>query len=237
MSEICKWLHEQLELLPVVKFPFRLEQLPDNGIYFFYEEGEIWGHGGNKPRIVRIGTSKDGNFASRIKEHFLLDESKMNFDINKPTPSDRSIFRTNIGRVIVNMKKNDYLKIWEIDFTSKENRDKYGCMRNIELEKEIESEITQILRQRFSFRFIVMNTETERMGAKGLESKLIGTVASCTLCKPSDNWLGNHSPKPKIRNSGMWLVQHLKSKGLADNDKRSMQNIIKLTKSWHTSNT
>lgn len=41
MSELCKWLHEQLEQLPLVKFPFRLEQLPGNGIYFFYEEGEF----------------------------------------------------------------------------------------------------------------------------------------------------------------------------------------------------
>lgn len=41
MSELCKWLHEQLEQLPLVKLPFRLEQLPGNGIYFFYEEGEF----------------------------------------------------------------------------------------------------------------------------------------------------------------------------------------------------
>jgi hypothetical protein len=39
-------------------------------IYFFYEDGEFWGHGGNRLRIVRIGTHKDGNFRSRIKEHF-----------------------------------------------------------------------------------------------------------------------------------------------------------------------
>ncbi len=79
MSENCKWLHIQLEQITVIKFPFKLEDLPENGIYFFYEDGEIWGHGGIKPRIVRIGTHKDGNFRSRIKEHYLLDESKMNF--------------------------------------------------------------------------------------------------------------------------------------------------------------
>jgi len=79
MSELCKWLHEQLEQLPFIKFPFKLEQLPENGIYFVYEDNEIWGHGGYKPRIVRIGTHKDGNFRSRIKEHFLLDQSKNEF--------------------------------------------------------------------------------------------------------------------------------------------------------------
>lgn len=25
MSELCKWLHEQLEQLPLVKFPFRVD--------------------------------------------------------------------------------------------------------------------------------------------------------------------------------------------------------------------
>jgi hypothetical protein len=114
MSELCKWLHEQLEQLPLIRFPFRLEQLPENGIYFFYEDGEVWGHGGNKPRIVRVGTHKDGNFRSRIKEHYLLDESWMNFNENKPKPSDRSIFRKNIGRALLNKDKDSYLKIWNI---------------------------------------------------------------------------------------------------------------------------
>jgi hypothetical protein len=34
------WLHEQLELLPIFKYPFDLKLLPNNGVYFFYEEGE-----------------------------------------------------------------------------------------------------------------------------------------------------------------------------------------------------
>jgi len=60
MSELCKRLHEQLEQLPLIRYPFKLDQLPENGIYFFYEDGEIWGHGGDKPRIVRVGTIEMG---------------------------------------------------------------------------------------------------------------------------------------------------------------------------------
>lgn len=114
MSELCKWLHEQLERLPIIRFPFELEKLPENGIYFFYEDGEVWGHGGNNTRIVRIGTHRGKNFRSRINEHFLLDESKMNFDKSKPKPSDRSIFRKNIGRALLNKHSDDYLEVWEI---------------------------------------------------------------------------------------------------------------------------
>jgi hypothetical protein len=39
-SDIYRWLHEKLESLDLIKFPFDLTKLPDNGIYFFYEEGE-----------------------------------------------------------------------------------------------------------------------------------------------------------------------------------------------------
>jgi predicted peroxiredoxin len=124
-SETCKWLHEQLESLPVFRYPFDLEMLPKNGVYFFYEEGENSKHGKgiNRPRIVRIGTHKENNFRSRISEHFLLNESKMKFTQSNPKPSDRSIFRKNIGMALLNKHNDlDYLKVWEIDFTSGINR-------------------------------------------------------------------------------------------------------------------
>jgi len=67
---------------------------------------------------------------------------------------------------------------------------KFGQLRKIEKEKELELEITRILRDNFSFRFIKLDVQKERMGKKGLESALIGTVARCTMCKPSSLWLG-----------------------------------------------
>jgi len=236
MSEQCKWLHEKLEQLPIIKFPFKLQQLPENGIYFFYEQGEIWGHGGNKPRIVRIGTHKDGNFRNRIKEHYLLDESKMNFDSGKPALHERSIFRKHIGSALLNQHNDDYLQIWEkIDFTPKKNREKFGHLRNIRKEKEIESEITRILRENFSFRFILLSSQRERMGSKGLESSLIGTIAHCQLCKPSNNWLGNYSPKARIRGSGLWQVQHLNADGINETDKEAILNAMIRTKAAYSS--
>ena len=233
MSDLCKWLHEQIERLPLIKFPFRLSQLPDNGIYYFYERGEIWGHGGNKPRIVRIGTHRDGNFKNRIAEHYLLGKTKMNFDKDKPKPSDRSIFRKNIGRALLNKCGDSYLEIWEKDFIVRENRRKFGYLRDIEKEKEIELQITRIIRENFSFRFIELSRQTQRMGKKGVESSLIGTVARCKLCRPSPKWLGNYSPKKQIRESGLWLVQHLKARELNESEKEILLNAIKRTVSLY----
>jgi len=233
MSVTCGWLHGILIVLPIIRHPFDISKLPDNGVYFLYEDGEAWGHVDDpKPRIVRIGTHKDGNFKSRISEHFLLNESKMNFDKNKPAPHARSIFRKNLGRAILNKEKNDYLKVWEIDFTSRKNREKLSHLRDIDLEKRIETQITNSLRKHFSFRYLIVEGEEGRMGAKGLESKLIGTVAQCDVCKPSSNWLGNHSPKHQIKSSGLWLSQHLDSPPMNESDRNYVSKCLKDTMNW-----
>ena len=208
-QQLCHWLHEQLELLPLVRYPFTLTQLPTNGIYFFYEDGETWGHGPSKPRIVRIGSHRDGNFRSRINDHFLLSKSEMPLHAERPAPKDRSIFRKNLGRALLAKADDSYLKVWDIDFTSKANQKAYGGFRNLDRECEVEANVTSILRKNFSFRFVLVEGQEQRMGTAGLEGALIGTVARCGSCRPSPSWLGNCSPLGKIRGYGLWLVQHL----------------------------
>jgi len=219
----CEWLQQEIMQLPLIKFPFKLDNLPDSGIYFFYEKEECWGHGGHKPRVVRIGSCKNGNFQSRISEHYLLDERKMEFNSNQAGPKERSIFRKNIGRALLNKHESNYLKIWEIDFTDRDTRKRYGHLRDISLEQKLERQITKIMRETFTFRFIKIENE---MGGAGLESKLIGTIAHCELCKPSKKWLGQFSPKEEIRKSGLWLIQHLASKGITQEDRFKLKTII-----------
>ena len=223
LPETCKWLHEQLKLLPIFKYPFDLELLPNNGIYFFYEEGENSNHGSGipKPRIVRIGTHKENNFRSRISEHFLLNESKMKFTQTNPKPSDRSIFRKNIGRALLNKQRDsDYLRVWNIDYTIHINRTKYSQLRNIHKEMDTESQITSYLRKKFYFKCISYLGQEKRMGKAGMESRLIGTVANCELCSPSKNWLGRYSSISKINSGKLWLSQNLNSSSMTDSDMR-----------------
>jgi hypothetical protein len=220
----CAWLHAILELCPLISYPFDLEQLPLNGIYFFYEKGEANVHNGNLG-IVRVGTHKGNNFRSRISEHYLLNGME-DFDKNSPAPKDRSIFRKNLGRALLNKMKPSYLPIWEKDFTTKKKREKYKNKRDIILELRVENQITKILRDNFSFRFIEIADEKQRMGKQGLESRLIGTLSHCMLCSPSSLWLGNFSPKKQIQESGLWLIQHLSSEGINQNDKAIISSLI-----------
>ena len=97
MSFECRELHEVFNNLPRFKFPFDYNKIPLNGIYFLFEKGEL-AHGSD--RIVRIGTHTGENLLrSRLRQHFLVD--------NK----DSSIFRKNIGRVILNKSGSYYLDI------------------------------------------------------------------------------------------------------------------------------
>lgn len=236
MTEKCQWLHNLLEDLPLIKYPFDVEKLPDNGVYFFYEKGESYGHNSkDKPRIVRVGTHREGNFKSRMKDHYLFNNSKMDFNKTQSPPHNRSIFRTNLGRAILNQEKNDYLKIWNLDFTTKKNRVELSHLRNISLEKKIETQVTDLLQNTFSFKYLIIQGQEKRMGSSGIESRLIGTVSECKECQPSINWLGNNSPKSKIRDSGLWLYQHLSNPPISESDKKDLVIFHKHTKEWFNS--
>ena len=167
MTTKCEWMHNLLDDLPLMQWPFDIEELPDNGVYFFYEEGEFFGHGSkDKSRIVRVGTHREGNFKSRMRDHFLFNELKMNFDKTQSPPHDRSIFRTNLGRAILNKEKNDYLKIWNLDFTTKKNRTELSHLRNIPLEKKIETQVTNLLQNNFSFKYLIVKGQEKTNGFK-----------------------------------------------------------------------
>lgn len=224
----CAWLHNILESCLLISYPFDSEQLPLNGIYFFYEKGETNAHNGHLG-IVRVGTHKGNNFRSRISEHYLLNGME-DFNKDSPAPKDRSIFRKNLGRALLNKMNPAYLPIWEKDFTTPKEREKHKNKRNIVVEMQIENQITKILRETFSFRFIEIADQEQRMGKKGLESRFIGTLSHCRLCKPSSQWLGNFSPKKQIRESGLWLIQHLSSEGINDTDKASISRLINKAK-------
>jgi len=201
MSENCDKLHRWFSSLKKLKFPFSEKDLPPNGIYILFERGEI-AHGTN--RIVRIGTHRGNNqLRSRLKQHFIKE--------NK----DRSIFRKNIGRALLNKNKDPFLKHWELDLTTRNAKDKYSNLIDFEKQKEIEKRVTKYIQDNFSFVVFQIDNKDKRLE---VESKIISTVSLCDECKPSPNWLGLSSPKEKIKESGLWLVNELYKEALSDKD-------------------
>ena len=197
MSQICTELHELLKLGRRFTFQLGYNDIPLNGIYILFEKGEV-AHNGD--RIVRIGTHiGDNQLRSRIYQHF-ENENK-----------NRSIFRKNIGRCLLNKQDPTYLATWELDTTSRVEKAMFAHLINNDFEKKLEKEISQYIQDNFSFVIIQADTKQERLY---FESRLIGTVSNCSNCQPSANWLGLNSPIIKIRESGLWQVQHLYSQSI-----------------------
>lgn len=224
----CRWLHEQLEALPLFTFPFNPDKLPTNGVYFFYEKGELWGHGRDRPRVVRVGThTGEGRLRRRIEEHFLLDESKMRWDAPREPAVVRSVFRKNIGRMLLASRGDfEFMEIWNLSHIDKALRLRSGGLELVRKDKALQQEVTQILRDRFSFRCISVEGSARR---KEIEARCIGTLARCTVCRPSARWLGRGSPVVAIREGGLWLVQGRDSDPLDDAFGKLILDAIKKT--------
>ncbi len=209
MSDICQELHGLLAQQTRYRFPYRQDLLASNGIYVLYERGEF-GHGGE--RIVRIGTHDgDGNLVSRLDEHFIKE--------NK----DRSVFRKNIGRAMLNKASDPFLKQWEIDRTKKSVRENLKKQVDPRRLQQIERKVTERIQGYFSFVIIPVPLNIDR---HMMEARLIASVANCAECHPSPNWLGLYSPNAKICASGLWQVQHLDGEPLNQSELTLLQRLL-----------
>lgn len=205
----CDKVHALVDSLRVFAFPYKEADIPLNGIYFLFECGE-YAHGAN--RIVRIGThTGQDQLRSRLKQHFLTE--------NK----DRSIFRKNIGRCFLHSEQDPFLQQWELDLTSRKVRDKQLGLVDMGKQQAVERRVSEYIQGNFSFVVIRIDDKEERLE---LESKLISTVSLCEECKPSKSWLGRHSPKARIRESGLWQVSELYKQPLSADDLQRLESYV-----------
>lgn len=202
MDEACEKIHEIFRDRHRFGFPYQDSEIPDNGIHALFEQGEE-AHGGD--RIVRFGTHRgEDQLPGRIEEHFVTE--------NK----DRSIFRKNIGRALLNREDDPFLEDWNLDLTSRAMREKHEDRINLERQACVEERVSNCIQKYFSFSVLEVPDPAER---NHLESRLIATVSLCRACSPSDSWLGRRSPKRKIRKGGLWQEQHVGDRELAMQDR------------------
>jgi hypothetical protein len=206
MSEICRQVHEWVSGVDSFGLPFPEERVPKNGSYVLFEEGE-WGH--DTSRIVRIGTHTGANqLRGRLKQHFL--------NRNK----DRSIFRKNIGRALLQRDGDPFLQQWEIDLTTRASRERYGADVDREKLASLEQRVSEVIQTRFRFAVFKIPDRQQRLH---LESRLVSTVSLCTDCGPSEQWLGRRSPKEKVQESGLWQVNELYKEPLTPQDLQQLR--------------
>jgi hypothetical protein len=210
MSEICEAVHHLFAGSERFRFPFDANQIPLNGIYILYEEGER-AHGAD--RIVRVGThTGDNQLRSRLHQHFTRE--------NK----DRSIFRKNIGRALLSQAGDPFLEQWNWDLTTRKAKERRGPLLDREKQQAVESKVTEYLQGYFSFAVFEVTSKPERLR---LESRIISTVSWCDACRPSGGWLGSYSPKNKIRESGLWLVNELYKEPLSKGEYAEIEQLVR----------
>jgi len=192
-----------------ITFPFEEKKntIPANGIYIMFEKGETYQ---GLDRIVRVGThTGDNQLYSRLNQHFVKE--------NK----NRSIFRKNIGRAFLHKEQHPYAEKWEYDTTSREGKEKYSKLLDIDFEKALD-----YIHQNLSFVVFEVKTKEERLF---WESRIIATLSNAGKAReivPSENWLGNNSPKKCIPESGLWLVNELYKQGLSEEEFESLKKLV-----------
>lgn len=124
---------------------------------------------------------------------------------------DRSIFRKNIGRALLNKEDDPFLHQWEIDLTSRKAKEQHSHAIDFAAQQRMEQRVTKYIQSAFSFSVLPIEKKEQRLF---FESRLISSISLCEGCEPSRTWLGNFSPKLKIRESGLWQVNELYKKPL-----------------------
>lgn len=196
-EQMCDSLHEIFNALPRYTWE-SISDIPFNsGVYIVFEKGEKYE---SADRIVRVGTHVgDGRLKKRLTSHFVKE--------NK----DRSIFRKNVGKAMLNKDGDPYLKNWSLNSAKKENAACIGQNKQAEIEKRV----SEYMRSAFSFAVFSVEDKDERLR---LEEGIIATLNSCEKFGPGPEWKGLYSPEKKIRTSGMWLKQGLNGTPLSDRE-------------------
>jgi hypothetical protein len=204
-EKLCEQINHLLNTLPPFKKP---REVPfNNGLYFFYENGEVSKHA-PEGRIVRIGNHP-------LSQDSLKRRLRMHYSGGK----NGSVFRRLLGGAILHKTNpgSACLQHWE----------KQG-MHTCENCKPIENKVRELLKSNFSFRCIEIENRPLR---NSFEEKLIATISLCPICKPSDSWLGKYAYSDKVKLSGLWNSDYVfdQAKTLTNQELVELERIIKHT--------
>ena len=94
-------------------------------------------------------------------------------------------------------------------------KEKYELLIDHKRQKEVEHMVSTYIQTHFHFVVFSVPRKEDRLK---LESRIISTVSRCQSCRPSSEWLGLHSPKKKIKESGLWIVNELYKRPLMQSE-------------------
>jgi hypothetical protein len=174
---------------------------PKRGVYFFRETGECRSDTGGGPRIIRVGTHalKAGSGTklwTRLSQH-------------KGQPSTGggnhrgSIFRLIVGAALISRDGSNF-PTWGDGNTA--DRDVRGG------ERALECEVSQIIGN-MQFVWLSIEDDAGPESVRGYIERnsiaLLSNFNKPSVDPPSQQWLGHHSDRERVRKSGLWNQNHV----------------------------
>ncbi len=156
---------------------------PERGVYFFFEEGETRSRSLDDLRVVRVGTHAVTAKSKSRLWHRLYEHKQ---------DGGRSVFRDHVNRAL----------------RTRANTRGPKAEHN-------HTRCTSGYISRMPFLWLNVDGDGSHKSRTWLERNSIALLSNWRHNQgdqPSDRWLGMHSGKPEIKRSGLWNVQHVKSK-------------------------
>jgi hypothetical protein len=188
-TALCNLIHGLLAPLPTFTTPAAVPF--NNGLYFFYQQGETSPHA-PEGRIVRVGNhprSQDG----------LKRRLGMHYSGNK----NSSVFRKFLGGALLRSRDPTHACLQPTP--GKGHWEKHGaptCARC----GPVERELSGLLNEQFWFRCVEMEDKDTR---NRFEELLVATLSLCAVCKASSGWLGHHAYSDMVKESGLWNASYV----------------------------
>ena len=156
-------------------------QVPNgaDGIYFYFEQDEVWGHGTEEKRLVRVGShTAPGNLMTRSWMH-----RTSNCGASAFVRHAGQALRITAGGPAVHAEACDCKLRFQAWFAAEIGADKICVIRTDWNAVEADC------------------LKAERIA--------IGILSGCKKCAPSENWLGRRAQNPVIANGQLWLKDHV----------------------------
>ncbi len=181
-------------------------KLPQRGVYFFFEPGEMRDDSGEGPRVVRVGThalrpGAASTLQGRLRQHSGSRAGSGNHR--------GSIFRLLTGDALVRCGTLEECPSWGLKGAALE-----GSTRDTIKRQELAWE--QAVSRRLSTMDVVWLDVPDDPGPDSLRGwiernaiSLISNEGKAALDAPSKMWLGHHSSRHHVRASGIWNQNHV----------------------------
>ena len=175
---------------------------PKRGVYFFFENGELRNSSGDGPRVVRVGThavtlGSKTSLWNRLSTH-------RGFAKTGGGNHRGSIFRKLIGYALMIRHPECAIETWG------EGDSAPADIRAAEFELE---QGTSVVIGKMPLLWLGVDDPPGPQSQRGyIERNAIALLSSYgknAIDPPSENWLGNHSPREKVKLSGLWNQRHV----------------------------